>query len=733
MKKGFIIFFLFQLTLFSQTNRFPGDVNGDNAVDILDIVLIVSFIIGDEQPTWDEYLSADINFDNALDILDIVNLVGMIINPADCPELFEPCSNAGYMCCDSLHPEAYTDCETCHLMEYFNTTEPPHVEQYYSHSDCKFCHVPTSWLDIIFSHTIADTTCNVCHITEMITANENVIQHNTLSSLCTDCHSTENWLDMWFQHDLAGFPLMGVHDTLNCTTCHADSWLGIASECSSCHLDVWQQTTQPVHETQIYSTSDCIRCHNAEAWTPSIFIHEPIDQPSCNGCHAVELLNANNNISGHESFPNDCSMCHITTSGWNNSSFDHSQTNFPLTDSHIGPACEACHVGGNYITTPSTCDGCHYDNWLATTQPDHEAQTFLAEDCEMCHTAIEWTFSIFEHGLPGQAQCVSCHTADFEIASQNVPDHAGYSSECSSCHATTIWSDVTIDHSFFPLTGVHESPVCEACHISEAQPPTACDGCHLTDYNNADESHHFSFPAGGYPSDQCELCHNLTNFGFTPSVFSHTLTSQACVNCHLYDFNTTTDPNHQTSGYSQTCDNCHATNTWQGADPHQAPVGPCQNCHNFEGDGDPLPDINHNTAPKLGTAINTCNICHTSTSNWSSINFGSNRHDGSTYQIYFNIYSGDHNGEWNNNCTAHCHVFGDFDSFSCYQACHEHSQNEMLDEHCEGNCENCSGSNGYWNIGSITFTNGSWSSPNTFIQCYGCHPDGSDGGPCGDD
>ncbi|MFQ6610081.1 MAG: hypothetical protein ACE5D7_04700, partial [Fidelibacterota bacterium] len=58
---------------------------------------------------------------------------------------------------------------------------------------------------------------------------------------------------------------------------------------------------------------------------------------------------------------------------------------------------------------------------------------------------------------------------------------------------------------------------------------------------------------------------------------------------------------------------------------------------------------------------------------------------------------------------------------------------EMLDEHCEGNCENCSGSNGYWNIGSITFTNGSWSSPNTFIQCYGCHPDGDKDGPCGDD
>ncbi|NQU68622.1 MAG: hypothetical protein HQ510_11820, partial [Candidatus Marinimicrobia bacterium] len=355
------------------------------------------------------------------------------------------------------------------------------------------------------------------------------------------------------------------------------------------------------------------------------------------------------------------------------------------------------------------------------------------EDCEICHDTIAWSTSIFEHGLPSQAQCVTCHTADFEIASLNVADHAGYSSICSTCHATTIWSDVTVDHSFFPLVGVHEPPICEACHITSNQPPTTCEGCHLNDFNNATELHHFTSPTGGYPIDQCDVCHNLTNFGFTPDVFTHTLTSQACVNCHLFDFTTTTNPNHQTSGYSQTCDNCHASDTWQGADPHQAPLAPCQNCHNANGqDGDPLPTLDHDTAPKLGTAIDNCEICHTSTTNWSTINFGSNRHDGTTYQIYFEIYSGEHNGEWNNNCTTQCHVFGDFNTYSCYQSCHEHSQSEMLNEHCEGNCENCSGSNGHWNIGSITYTNGSWSSPNTFIQCYGCHPDGDKDGPCGD-
>ncbi len=857
MKKSFIFLFVTHLFLFGQIDRFLGDINGDNSIDVLDIVLLVNFIISDVEPTIEEFSSADVNFDYTLDVLDIVNLVGMILNPAVCPDTFEYCTNAPSQCCDINHPEAYTDCETCHILDYFNTTTPPHVEQYFSHTDCKFCHVATSWLDITFNHTIQDTACNVCHLANMVEANNLVNQHNTLPSQCNNCHTTADWVNLIFPHDIAGFPLIGAHESLTCMVCHADSWLGVASECTQCHLETWQQTTQPIHEIQVYNSNSCDRCHDANAWIPSIFQHELPDQAACYGCHATENLLADNSISGHNTFPNDCSICHETTLQWQVSTFDHNFTNFPLIDSHVGPVCAACHSNGNYQNTsmncdgchydtwllttlpdhgaqtyraedceichnatawntsifehglpeqaacnschnadfeiagttiaghatfptdcttchqstlwteiifdhnntgfpltdshdgpeciachvdnnyqntPTYCDGCHHDTWLTTTLPDHGAQTYLAEDCEMCHNSIAWDTSIFEHGLPNQAQCVTCHTADFEIASLNVPDHAGYSPICSTCHATTIWSDVTVDHSFFPLTGVHEPPVCEACHITSDQPPTTCEGCHLNDFNNATELHHFTSPTGGYPIDQCDVCHNLTNFGFTPDVFTHTLTSQACVNCHLYDFTTTTDPNHQTSGYSQTCDNCHASDTWQGADPHQAPLAPCQNCHNANGqDGDPLPTLDHDTAPKLGTAIDNCEICHTSTTNWSTISFGSNRHDGTTYQIYFEIYSGEHNGEWNNNCTTQCHVFGDFNTYSCYQSCHEHSQSEMLNEHCEGNCENCSGSNGHWNIGSITYTNGSWSSPNTFIQCYGCHPDGDKDGPCGDD
>jgi len=54
-----------------------GDVNFDNEINILDVVLIVSFILG--EPT-DEYSAADINQDGLLNILDVVALVSIILS-----------------------------------------------------------------------------------------------------------------------------------------------------------------------------------------------------------------------------------------------------------------------------------------------------------------------------------------------------------------------------------------------------------------------------------------------------------------------------------------------------------------------------------------------------------------------------------------------------------------------------------------------------------------------------
>jgi len=60
----------------------------------------------------------------------------------------------------------------------------------------------------------------------------------------------------------------------------------------------------------------------------------------------------------------------------------------------------------------------------------------------------------------------------------------------------------------------------------------------------------------------------LTGFHVTVACASchvnnaYNLTSGACVQCHLKDFQGATAPNHVAAGFPQTCDQCHTTTNW---------------------------------------------------------------------------------------------------------------------------------------------------------------------------
>ena len=1154
MKRIFIILSLISAILISQRPVIIGDINGDFSVDVLDIVGLVTIILGGTEPEINEFVAGDINFDGSLDVLDIVELVTSIIMPPDCPDNFDNCSNVPDQCCDINHESAYLQCEDCHILDYINTESPNHLEQFFPHSDCNICHMATGWQDILFQHTILDVSCNICHLADLQVANQLVNQHNTLSSNCDICHTTQTWPELDFLHEVTGFVLEGLHEGLACNSCHESSWLAVTDECSTCHQPDWEFTTEPIHSEQIFHPEDCIDCHDAYGWIPSIFEHDLPQQAPCSSCHIADFDNANILEPDHQNFTTDCQICHVSTQ-WNNVNFDHNSTEFPLVGSHQTANCEGCHSEGytdiettcenchlddydltenpdhtvqtflsadcedchtavnwtdiifehglpeqaecstchdaNYQATetpihsdevyeaadcelchnndawspsifvhlpeettcnichtanldtanvnigghlgfgencidchqstqwqeiifdhsttdfplidshdgplcgdchdvgvpPTVCESCHFEEFVATENPDHQTQIFLSSDCEFCHSAVNWLDIIYDHGLPEQAACSTCHDADLQIANTNVTDHLGFPSDCTVCHLATNWTEITFDHSQteFPLDGAHQSSECsnchvegyvdlptdcgychldeynqtqnpnhltaiyplaecESCHNAEAWAPdiyshlpdvescnichladlidanttilghselpnnctlchatelwddlspfdhsltafelegshlevdclichdsgfsltatecyvchtaeydnttepihitqiypaddceychsavdwlpeifdhlmpvstscsvchltewdganltvpnhesygdlceichtpdnweaevdhsfentgfeleglhlaVSCNGCHpnglgnngevrdcassdchITDYDNSNENHHYNVPSGGFPSNYCELCHNAVNENFSPSIFIHELNNDDCNFCHQFDYDNAIQPNHSPIGYVDDCSTCHETVAWQGVDPHAISGTDCSDCHNYSGNyNDPVPNIDHNSAPKLGNSIDNCEICHTSTNSWSSLNFGASRHDGSIYQIYFDIYSNDHQGEWDNSCTNNCHVNGDFDSYSCYEGCHEHSQTGMLNEHCEdGPCANCSGSNGYWNIGFINYTNGSWTNPATFVQCYGCHPDGDKDGPCGDD
>ncbi|UCE17333.1 MAG: dockerin type I repeat-containing protein [Gemmatimonadota bacterium] len=56
-----------------------GDVNGDGAIDILDVMFVVNIILELTQPTPDQIWAADSNNDGVVDIFDIFGIVEIIL------------------------------------------------------------------------------------------------------------------------------------------------------------------------------------------------------------------------------------------------------------------------------------------------------------------------------------------------------------------------------------------------------------------------------------------------------------------------------------------------------------------------------------------------------------------------------------------------------------------------------------------------------------------------------
>jgi hypothetical protein len=56
-----------------------GDLNTDEAVDILDIVIMVDWILSSYIPTYEELAVGDLSGDGVIDILDVVSLVSLIL------------------------------------------------------------------------------------------------------------------------------------------------------------------------------------------------------------------------------------------------------------------------------------------------------------------------------------------------------------------------------------------------------------------------------------------------------------------------------------------------------------------------------------------------------------------------------------------------------------------------------------------------------------------------------
>ncbi len=639
--------------------------------------------------------------------------------------------------CSACHKEGLTgpispDCYSCHQNDYNSATNPTHQNAGFS-TDCVECHtLSPDWKPANFTahdgmffpiysgehkgewdactdcHTQPDNysafSCIDCHEhnrSEMDDEHNDVNGYSYNSMACFSCHPGGSEKSA-FTHSSTNFILKGAHTSANCLDCHTTSFSGTSAECNSCHTASYNQAANPNHVNAGIAV-ECETCHNETDWKPSLFNHTTTtgfelsnghSGKQCSECHTGTTANASsdcvschqqnyNNAKDHvaSNFPTDCTQCH-NNSNWADATFDHNTTNFPLTGSHVATECSACHTDG-YAGTSSACSACHTDNYNGAQNPVHTTAG-ISTECETCHETTAWAPSKFDHttttgfelsnGHSGK-QCSECHTGTTANASSdcvschqqnynNAKDHvaSNFPTDCTQCHNNSNWADATFDHNTtnFPLTGSHVATECSACHTDGYAGTTSlCSGCHQSNYNTTSNPNHTSL---GF-STSCGDCHT-TNPDWKPAAFSnhndyyalngaHATVASDCYLCHSGNYTNT--PN--------TCFGCHSN------------------------------DYNNTTDPAHATAqfSTDCITCHTEKA-WKPSTFD---HDNQ----YFPIYSGEHKGEWNS-CTD-CHTqAGNYAVFSCLN-CHEHNLTDMADEH--------KGVNGYV-----------YNSTN----CLTCHPNG---------
>ncbi len=639
--------------------------------------------------------------------------------------------------CADCHSGGYqnisVECQSCHQEDY--SAAPLHSAHNYP-LECESCHETGVWLNIIYDHNLTgfalqgahsdtkcadchensltgiQTLCSTCHMEDYQSAQNPSHTGLGLSEDCADCHTEQpGWQPAEFPvHDQV-YPLTGGHLAIStdCASCHNGNYTTTPETCLGCHETDYNSTTNPAHSGAGFGT-DCEECHSTQAWQPAQFDHDagyfPIytgehagEWDICADCHTnqqnyaifecttchehnqQEMDEEHQEVQGYIYISQECLACH--PDGTAEGSFNHSASAFPLTGAHVQTDCSECHSSG-YQNTPAECFSCHNDDYSSAQNPDH-LSAGLSNDCQDCHIADSWIPSTFIHSSTGftldgahiqiqcsdchqgttgglSGDCYSCHSEQFASA----PDHLSqsYPTDCLLCHDTQTWQNATFDHdnTSFPLTGAHLATACDQCHTSGySGTSSVCVDCHLQNYQSASNPDHQALSI----SQECQSCHS-TNPGWEPALFPVHSNYYPLLGAH--------------SAIADNCFDCHAGNYVNTPDE-------CQGCH--------LDDYNSTTNPNhalAGFPVD-CEVCHTVNS-WIPSTFD---HDNQ----YFPIYSGEHEGEWNQ-CTD-CHITpGNFSVFSCIN-CHEHNQADMDEEHDE--------------VPGYIYNS---------QACFDCHPDGDE-------
>lgn len=285
--------------------------------------------------------------------------------------------------------------------------------------------------------------------------------------------------------------------------------MGVGTGCLNCHVDYHMKTL----------SSDCLSCHNPDAFKPATnFNHDRAKfklsgkhkEVDCLKCHKVEMADGkkfqqftgvkfssctNCHKDPHQNrFGQICNQCHSEESfkiQKGLEKFDHNKTHYKLEEKHLTVNCKACHKTN--FTDPikfGKCTDCHADY--------HKSQftkNGIAPDCTPCHTVkgfnyFNYTFEQHNsgnfplHGSHIAVPCTECHKKQKEWSFKGLgltcqdchtDIHKAFieskfypAANCTICHNDGGWNNVSFDHSKtdFALTGAHSKQICRACHMT---------------------------------------------------------------------------------------------------------------------------------------------------------------------------------------------------------------------------------------------------------------------------
>lgn len=430
----------------------------------------------------------------------------------------------------------HTECFFCHRADF--NTAPNHVASNFP-TACAGCHNqvvwsavsglaggshPTTPLALTGVHagqqcadchlagqpySAVKQTCDGCHHTDFAGAKDPDHVAAGFSTTCTTCHTlTPGWTGATYaNHSVTPInPKQGAHGAVTCTQCHTRSpYSSAPTTCDGCHHTDYATTTSPSHTAAGYST-DCASCHQVVAGWVGATINHPTTPialtgvhanqqcsdchlagqaysavaQTCDGCHHTDFTTAKDPDHVAAGFTTTCTTCHALVAGWAGATYaSHSTTPInPKQGAHGAVTCTQCHTRSPYSSAPTTCDGCHHADYVATTNPSHAA--------------------------------------------------AGYSTDCATCHQIVAgWAGATFNHPTTPLalSGQHAIPprVCADCHTSAtyASVGQTCDACHHSTYIGVTDPNHQAIGMDAFAAPNCTNCHSPTKSAWTGPTWTH--------------------------------------------------------------------------------------------------------------------------------------------------------------------------------------------------------------------